>query len=88
MDEVRQLKKELASGKAGEHAESFQFAGEGPKTNVGDYNSVRAAVRDITRRLNVAIDDVIERIDSLLAERGEIGQRAEAGDRRRQIVGR
>ncbi len=29
MDEVRQLKKELTSGKAGEHSESYQFSGDG-----------------------------------------------------------
>jgi alanyl-tRNA synthetase len=68
MDQVRQLKKELASGKAGEHSESYQFSGQGPQTNVNDYNSVRSAVREITRRLNVSINDVIERLQSLLSE--------------------
>ncbi len=44
MDEVRQLKKELVSGKAGEHTDAFQFAGQRTKTDLDDYNSVRSAV--------------------------------------------
>ena len=68
MEEVRQLKKELASGKAGEHSESYRFSGDGPKTHVKDYNSVRSAVREITRRLNVSIHDVVERLGSLLGD--------------------
>jgi alanyl-tRNA synthetase len=74
MDEIRQLKKALASGKAGEHAESFRFAGQGEKTDVDDYNSVRSGVRDTTRRLNVAIDDVIERVGALLSDRVKLVQ--------------
>ena len=74
MDEVRQLKKELASGKSGEHSESFQFAGQGPQTNVSDYNSVRSAVREITRRLNVSIHDVVARLESLLGDREKLIQ--------------
>ena len=69
MDDVRRLKKDLAAGKAGEHAETYQFSGEGPQADVNDYNSVRSAVREITRRLNVAISDVIERLDALLGDR-------------------
>jgi alanyl-tRNA synthetase len=72
MDEVRRLKKELASGKAGEHSESYQFSGQGPQTNVNDYNSVRSAVREITRRLNVSINDVTQRLDSLMSEREKL----------------
>ena len=72
MDEVRQLKKELAQGKAGEHTESYKFSGDGPTTNISDYNSVRSAVREITRRLNVSINDVIERLESLLGEHDKL----------------
>jgi alanyl-tRNA synthetase len=83
MNDVRQLKKELTSGKAGEHAASFQFSNQGTKIELGDYNAVRSAVREITRRLNVAIDDVIDRIRSLLADRerlvGELKQATAGG---------
>jgi alanyl-tRNA synthetase len=72
MDEVRHLKKELTSGKPAEHDREFQFVGNGPKTNLSDYNSVRGAAREITRRLNVSIDDVVSRIDALLAERNKL----------------
>ena len=69
MTEVRQLKKEITSGKATEHADKFAFNGEGPRTDLEDYNSVRDAVRNITRRLNVSIDDVTKRLESLLGDR-------------------
>jgi alanyl-tRNA synthetase len=70
-DELRQLKKDMAAGKAGDYAEAFRFAG-GPSTDVKDYNAVRAAVREITRRLNVSLEDVAGRIESLLAERAKL----------------
>jgi alanyl-tRNA synthetase len=72
MDEVRQLKKELTAGKAGEHSESFQFTDKKSPINLNDYQAVRSVVREITRRLNVAIDDVIERIRSLLTDRARL----------------
>ena len=69
MDEIRRLKKDLAAGKASEYSESFQYAGEGSVIDLDDYHAVRAAVRDITRRLNVSIDDVVDRLASLLSDR-------------------
>ena len=72
MDEVRRLKKDLTAGRAEEYSEDFQYSGDGPKTDAEDYHSVRAAVRDITRRLNVSIDDVGERIASLISERSKL----------------
>ena len=72
MNDVRRLKKDLAAGKAGEHPETYHFSGEGPQADVDDYNSVRSAVREITRRLNVAISDVNERLDALLGDRGRL----------------
>ncbi|MFK8113302.1 MAG: alanine--tRNA ligase [Rubripirellula sp.] len=71
-DEVRQLKKELTAGKTGEHSEAFQLADDGPKIDASDYHSVRSAVRDITRRLNVSIDDVAARIESLMTDRNKL----------------
>ncbi len=83
IDEVRQLKKELSSGKPADHADQYEFAGGGPKTNLGDYHAVRAATREITRRLNVSIDDVVSRIDALLRDRrqlvGELRQATAGG---------
>ena len=72
MAEVRQLKKDLTSGKSSEHAESFAYGGDGKVTNLEDYNSVRGAVRDITRGLNVSIHDVPSRIATLLTERAKL----------------
>ena len=72
LEEVRRLKKELASGKAGEHAEQFQFNGEGTPADLDDYNSVRSAVREITRRLNVSIHDVTDRLAALLGDRKKL----------------
>ncbi|MEM8666105.1 MAG: alanine--tRNA ligase [Planctomycetota bacterium] len=83
VDEVRQLKKELASGKPADHSESFQFRADGPTIDHSDYQSVRAAVRDLTRRLNVSIEDVVQRIRSLLGDRnrlvGELKQATAGG---------
>jgi alanyl-tRNA synthetase len=72
IDSVRGLKKDLAAGKAGEHADTYRFAGQGAKTRTDDYHAVRSAVREITRRLNVAIDDVIDRVEALLADRARL----------------
>lgn len=77
IDEVRSLKKELSAGKAAEHPAEFRFdaaksASKVPPTDTSDYNAVRSSVRALTRRLNVAIDDVIKRLDSLLADRSRL----------------
>ncbi|MGI9443076.1 MAG: alanine--tRNA ligase-related protein, partial [Rubripirellula sp.] len=72
MDEVRRLKKDIAAGKAGEHTDSYKFQGEGPVADVQDYNSVRSSVREITRRLNVAISDVVDRLKALLNDRDRL----------------
>ncbi len=72
MEEVRNLKKELTAGKPADHDAKFKYSGGGPKTDTSDYNAVRSAVRSITRRLNVAITDVVERLESLLADRSRL----------------
>ncbi|MGB7345398.1 MAG: alanine--tRNA ligase [Pirellulaceae bacterium] len=72
MDEIRQIKKELTAGKPGEHAAVFAFAGEGDRTKMDDYNCVRSAVREITRRLNVSFDDVTSRIESMIMDRSKL----------------
>lgn len=78
MEEVRKLKKEIAAGKPGEHDSKFAFSGEGPTTDLSNYQSVRAAVRELTRRLNVAIHDIVQRIQSLLSDRERLVQELEA----------
>ncbi|TWU21493.1 Alanine--tRNA ligase [Novipirellula galeiformis] len=67
--EVRQLKKELSAGKPIEHSETFEVKKSDTPVNTDDYNAIRSAVREITRRLNVSIDDVVTRIEALLADR-------------------
>ncbi|MEM6472593.1 MAG: alanine--tRNA ligase [Planctomycetota bacterium] len=77
--EVRALKKELTSGKATEHETKFKVTEDCPKTSVNDYAGSRSAVREIARRLNVSQDDVLTRIESLLADRsGLINQLKQA----------
>jgi alanyl-tRNA synthetase len=72
MDEIRQLKKDLAAGKVGDYQDAFRYSAGGANTNLQDYHQVRSAVREITRRLNVAIDDVGDRIEALLSERTKL----------------
>lgn len=72
MEEVRRLKKDIAAGKSGEHTDNYKFQGEGPVADVQDYNSVRSSVREITRRLNVAISDVVDRLKALLGDRDRL----------------
>lgn len=73
VEEVRLLKKDLSAGKAGDHSPEFRFdVSKASRTDVKNYNEVRAAVRGLTRRLNVAIDDVPGRLDSLLADRSDL----------------
>ncbi|NND96929.1 MAG: alanine--tRNA ligase [Pirellulaceae bacterium] len=83
MKEIRQIKKELAAGKPGEHGTTFRCDEAAAETDVDDYNSVRSAVRDITRRLNVSLDDVIVRIKSMISDRekliGELKQATRGG---------
>ena len=73
MGDARSLKKELNAGKPAEHPAEFKFADETksktPSIDASDYNQVRSAVRNITRRLNVVIDDVLDRIGGLLSDR-------------------
>ncbi|GAA4464881.1 alanine--tRNA ligase [Novipirellula rosea] len=70
--EVRQLKKELSAGKPVEHSETFVVKKPESPTDTTDYNAIRSAVRDITRRLNVSIDDVVTRLEALLADRSNL----------------
>ncbi|MCM2371830.1 alanine--tRNA ligase [Aporhodopirellula aestuarii] len=75
LEDVRTLKKELSAGKAVDHSTEFRFdpaAAKATPTDTSDYNAVRAAVRALTRRLNVAIDDVVDRLDSLLTDRSRL----------------
>ena len=68
MDQVRSLKKALASGKAGDHPAEYTYSSEGESVDLSDYYSVRNAVRELTRRLNVSIDDVWPRLNAMLEE--------------------
>lgn len=72
VEEVRQLKKELNAGKPGDHQDDFTVSAEAESTDVSDYTVVRAAVRDITRRLNVSQPEVVSRIESLIQDRSDL----------------
>ncbi len=69
--EVRQIKKELTSGKPGEHNPTFAVAKDCPTNDVSQYVGQRSAVREICRKLNVSQDDVLDRVDALLKDRGD-----------------
>jgi alanyl-tRNA synthetase len=70
--EVRALKKEVSAGKSGEHPSDFKVQASKTPTDLSDYQAVRGSVRAMTRRLNVAIGDVVQRVDSLLADRARL----------------
>tara|TARA_R110002049_G_scaffold182485_3_gene350397 strand:- start:9072 stop:11900 length:2829 start_codon:yes stop_codon:yes gene_type:complete len=72
--EIRAIKKELSSGKPGEHDDEFTLAKGVKKIDASDYNTVRQAVREITRRLNVSAEETPQRLQSLLAERKKLLQ--------------
>lgn len=75
IEEVRSLKKERSAGNSADHSTEFKFdarAAKAAATDTSDYNAVRSAVRALTRRLNVALDDVLDRLDALLADRSRL----------------
>ncbi|GAA5505990.1 alanine--tRNA ligase [Novipirellula caenicola] len=72
--EVRQLKKELSAGKPVEHSEALVVKKAETPIDTNDYNSIRAAVRDITRQLNVSSDDVVTRLEALMADRTSLAK--------------
>ncbi len=63
---VRQIKKELQSGKATAHPESL--TGKASASQL-DYPAARQVLRDAARALNVAPSDVATRIEALLGDR-------------------
>ena len=72
VEEIRQLKKNLSSGRSSEHAAAFSHEGDGVPVDLNDYNAVRNSAREMTRRLNVSIGDIDSRIQSLLSDRGKL----------------
>lgn len=74
MDEIRRLKKDLVAGRAQSYAKDYEYSRENgePEINLADYHAVRTAVREITRRLNVSIEDVDQRLVSLLVDRQKL----------------
>ena len=72
MDEVRLLKKELAAGKPGESRSKYTYSKQGKPVDLSDYYVVRNAVRELTRRLNVSIDDVCQRLRAMLQDHGKL----------------
>ncbi len=70
--EVRQLKKELSAGKSVEHSPKFVATKASHPIRTDDYNAVRSAVREITRRLNVSHDEVVDRLNSMIGDREKL----------------
>ncbi|TWU43353.1 Alanine--tRNA ligase [Novipirellula aureliae] len=75
--DVRQLKKELSAGKPVEHPSEFVAKKADVPINTEDYNSVRSAVREITRKLNVSVSDVVDRLSALLSDRKSLIEQLE-----------
>ncbi len=80
---VRDLKKQLASG--GKPSEPVaKSKGQVEESGPPDYATIKAALRESSRILNVSAFDVPERLASLLAEKQDLekqlAQLAEAGD--------
>ena len=72
MQEVRSIKKEINSGKPGDHPADFSVPAQAETIDTKQYNRVRQAVRDITRRLNVSSEESPERLRALLDERAKL----------------
>ncbi|MEM9826097.1 MAG: alanine--tRNA ligase [Planctomycetota bacterium] len=70
-EELRVLKKEITSGKAGQHPDAFRYTGN-ESADVSEYVHARAAVRRIIRRLNVSLHDVVARVQGMVDERGRL----------------
>ncbi|MDB4679161.1 alanine--tRNA ligase [Rhodopirellula sp.] len=72
MDQVRQRKKDLAAGKISDQHQQFEYSKSGQAVDLEDYCAVRNAAREMTRRLNVAIDDVCKRLSALLEDHAKL----------------
>ena len=69
MNEVRQLKKDLAAGRAGEQASAAARGGDAADAQTIAYTDVRRLLRETARQLNVAPFDVPSRIEALQSDR-------------------
>jgi alanyl-tRNA synthetase len=79
MDEVRQLKKRVLSGKQAS-VESLPSAKEAPGSNRKvPYEVARRQLRDVARRLNVGLFDACSRIEHLQGEALQLRQQAAEG---------
>jgi alanyl-tRNA synthetase len=67
VNDLRTIKKEISSGKAGEHAATF-VVGKGEASAV-DFATARGLLRDVARTLNVAPAEVADRLAMMLEER-------------------
>ncbi|QEG42407.1 alanine--tRNA ligase [Roseimaritima ulvae] len=72
MDEVRTLKKDLSSGRASKLEPMKITPAAAAPTDQLDYADVRATVRDIARHLNVAAQEVPQRLETLIADRDRL----------------
>ncbi len=77
VQDIRNIKKEIAAGKAGEHAASIVGTAA-----VGDvaFDAAKAALREVARTLNVATHEIADRIQAMLDERTKLlGELAQLG---------
>ena len=73
IEEVRGLKKDVNAGRRTTPPEDFVYLpGDHPMPPANDHSVRRSMVRQMMRRLNVAIDDVLPRVDSMITERRSI----------------
>lgn len=77
---VRQIKKELQSGKPSEHAKSLVGSAQAAAS---EYPEARKIIRETARALNVAAVDIPSRIEALISDRtdliGQLSQLAASG---------
>ncbi|MEM6689268.1 MAG: alanine--tRNA ligase [Planctomycetota bacterium] len=78
MNDVRTLKKDVAAGRVSTVGAEFKI--DTPETLVdpSDYPAVRNVVREIVRRLNVSLDGVTQRLQSMMAERERLVDESKA----------
>ena len=60
VDEIRQLKKDLAAGKPGQYTDTFGYAGKGAKIELDEYHDIRAAVPDADRFIQAGFESLFK----------------------------
>ena len=69
VQDIRNIKKEISAGKAGEHAPSI--VGSVPAGEI-EFDAAKLVLREVARALNVATSEIADRIQSMLDERSKL----------------